>query len=36
MFSISGKTFTDHFSLNEDDFINFSMSLLCDIFSEKK
>lgn len=35
MFSISGKTFTDHFSLNEDDFINFSMSLLCDIFSEK-
>lgn len=36
MFSISGKTFTDHFSLNEDDFINFSMSLLCDIFREKK
>lgn len=36
MFSISGKTFTDHFSLNEDDFINFSMNLLCDIFREKK
>ncbi|NMM64329.1 TetR/AcrR family transcriptional regulator [Clostridium sp. P21] len=36
MFSISGKTFTEHFSLNEDDFINFSMNLLCDIFGEKK
>ncbi|WP_459479125.1 hypothetical protein [Clostridium saccharoperbutylacetonicum] len=36
MFSMSGKTFTDHFSLNEDDFINFSMSLLCDIFRERK
>lgn len=35
MFSISGKTFTDHFSINEDDFINFSMNLLCDIFREK-
>lgn len=35
MFSISGKTFTDHFSLNEDDFINFCMNLLCDIFREK-
>lgn len=36
MFSISGKTFTEHFSLNEDDFINFSMNLLCGIFQEKK
>ncbi|MBN7577151.1 MULTISPECIES: TetR/AcrR family transcriptional regulator [Clostridium] len=36
MFSISGKTFTEHFLLNEDDFINFSMNLLCDIFHEKK
>lgn len=36
MLSISGKTFTDHFSLNQDDFINFSMNLLCDIFREKK
>lgn len=35
MFSISGKTFTNHFSLNEDDFINFCMNLLCDIFREK-
>lgn len=36
IFSISGKTFTNHFSLNEDDFINFSLNLLCDIFHEKK
>jgi hypothetical protein len=36
MLSISGKTFTDHFSLNQDDFINFSMNLLCDIFHERK
>lgn len=36
MFSISGKTFTNHFSLNEDDFINFCMNLLCDIFCERK
>ncbi|BCN31873.1 TetR/AcrR family transcriptional regulator [Anaeromicropila herbilytica] len=36
MFSISGKTFTDHFSLNEDNFINFCMNLLCDIFRVQK
>ncbi|GKX68498.1 TetR/AcrR family transcriptional regulator [Inconstantimicrobium mannanitabidum] len=36
MFSISGKTFTDHFSLKEDEFINFSMNLLCEILHEKK
>lgn len=35
MFSISGKTFTNHFSLNEDDFINFCMNLLCDILQNK-
>lgn len=28
MFSISGNTFTNHFSLNQDDFINFSLDLL--------
>ncbi len=36
MFSISGKTFANHFSLNEEEFINFSMNLLCDIFRWKK
>lgn len=36
MLSISGKTFTNHFSLDQKDFINFNMNLLCDAFRAKK
>lgn len=36
MLSVSGKTFTNHFSLNQEDFIYLNMSLLCDIFRAKK
>lgn len=35
MLSISGKTFTNHFSLNEEDFIHTNMNLLCDAFRKK-
>ena len=34
--SVSGKTFTNHFSLNQEDFINFNMNLLCDAFRAKE
>jgi hypothetical protein len=30
MLSISGNTFTNHFSLDQNDFINFNINLLCD------
>lgn len=36
MLSVSGSTFMNHFSLNEDDFIRFNMTLLTDIFRNKK
>lgn len=36
MLSISGKTFTKHFSLNQEDFIYFNINLLCDAFRAKK
>lgn len=36
IFSNSGKTFTSHFSLDKDDFINFNIDLLCDAFRIKK
>ena len=36
MFSISGKTFVDHFSLNQEDFVTLNMNLLCDIFRARK
>lgn len=36
MLSVSGNTFMKHFSLNEDDFINFNIALLSDIFRNKK
>ncbi len=35
MLSISGKTFTNHFSLDEEDFIDFSINLLCEAFTKK-
>lgn len=36
MLSISGSTFMSHFSLNEDDFIHFNITLLSEIFRNKK
>ncbi|KOF55596.1 TetR family transcriptional regulator [Clostridium sp. DMHC 10] len=36
MLSVSGNTFMSHFSLNEDDFIRFNMTLLSGIFRNKK
>lgn len=36
MLSISGKTFVDHFSLNQEDFVTLNMNLLCDMFRERK
>ena len=36
MLSVSGKTFTDHFSLNQENFVLFNMNLLCDSFRSKK
>ena len=36
MLSVSGNTFMNHFSLNEDDFIHFNITLLSDIFRNKK
>lgn len=33
MLSVSGKTFTEHFSLEEENFINFNINLLCEIFA---
>ncbi|MCD2348754.1 TetR/AcrR family transcriptional regulator [Clostridium guangxiense] len=36
MLSVSGNTFMSHFSLNEDDFIHFNMTLLSGIFRNKK
>lgn len=36
MLSVSGNTFMSHFSLNEDDFIRFNITLLSDIFRNKK
>ncbi|NMB66002.1 MAG: TetR/AcrR family transcriptional regulator [Spirochaetes bacterium] len=36
MLSVSGKTFTNHFSLNQEEFIYFNMNLLCDAFRAKK
>ncbi|WP_297427258.1 TetR/AcrR family transcriptional regulator [Clostridium sp.] len=35
MLSISGATFTSHFSLNKEDFIKFNMNLICDAFRAK-
>ncbi|MDP4145876.1 MAG: TetR/AcrR family transcriptional regulator [Bacillota bacterium] len=35
MLSVSGKTFTEHFALNQSDFIKFNISLLCDAFRAK-
>jgi AcrR family transcriptional regulator len=35
MLTISGKTFTNHFSLNEENFIDFSINLLCDALTKK-
>jgi AcrR family transcriptional regulator len=35
MLSISGKTFTKHFSIKEEDFIDFSINLLCEAFTKK-
>jgi AcrR family transcriptional regulator len=35
MLSISGKTFTDHYSLNEENFIDFSIDLLCEAFAKR-
>lgn len=36
MLSVSGKTFINHFSLDQEDFICFNMNLLCDAFRAKK
>ena len=36
MLSVSGKTFTNHFSLDQENFILFNMNLLCDAFRSKK
>lgn len=36
MLSVSGDTFMSHFSLNEDDFIHFNITLLSGIFRNKK
>lgn len=35
MLSISGKTFTTHFAINEKSFIDFSMNLLSDALAKK-
>lgn len=35
MISISGKTFTNHFSLDEEDFIHTNINLLCDALRNK-
>lgn len=35
MLSVSGKTFLNHFSLNEEQFIQFNINLLCDAFRSK-
>ncbi|BCZ45565.1 TetR family transcriptional regulator [Clostridium gelidum] len=36
MLSVSGKTFTNHFSLDQENFILFNMNLLCDAFRSRK
>ena len=36
MLSVSGETFTNHFSLDKENFILFNMNLLCDSFRLKK
>jgi len=33
MLILSGKTFTSHFSVNEEDFIDFNINLICDAFA---
>ena len=35
MLSVSGETFTNHFSLDQEEFIHFNMNLLCDAFRAK-
>lgn len=35
MLSLSGQTFTSHFSLDKENFINFNLNLLCDAFKAK-
>lgn len=35
MLSISGKTFIKHFSLDEENFIDFNINLLCEAFAKK-
>ena len=36
MLSVSGKTFANHFSLDQENFILFNMNLLCDAFRSQK
>jgi AcrR family transcriptional regulator len=36
MLSASGETFTEHFSLDKEEFIHLNMNLLCDAFRAKK
>ena len=36
MLSVAGNTFTNHFSLDQENFILFNMNLLCDAFRSKK
>lgn len=35
MLTLSGKTFTSHFSVNEEDFIDFNINLICEAFANQ-
>lgn len=36
MLALSGKTFTSHFSVKEEDFIDFNIDLICGAFAAKR